>query len=236
MSKLPIPPVQWPNFVFTVALVRTLPPLAGKDDLADAMPTEGSSTPTPTLVVSHASTLAPAEAPAPPLASAAADSAAWYSAKDLQRILKIILEARALACQSKILCKRPLKARAPDLYRGKTHMECYNFCKQCKDHFATSSTTGLNHISFAATFLKDKPLFHWQQYQRKLADKTDVFITWEKFKVFFCCSLGESIAFVDSIWSTIQKDSQYHLEEILDWAAYLEPLQTIFKSLTLLQP
>ena len=69
-----------------------------KKELAGAAPTEGSGTPTPTSTVSRAPTPAPAPSLALAIAStpAAANSAAKYLTKDLQQILKIILEARAL--------------------------------------------------------------------------------------------------------------------------------------------
>ena len=153
------------------------PASAGKNDLAGAVPTEGSGTPTTTPVVSRTPTSAPAAALAPLLTSAAADSAARYSTKDFQGILKTILEARAPAPQSESFCDRPLKTRALDLSRGKTHMEYYNFRRQCKDHFATANATRLNRLPFAATFLKDWVLFRWQQHQRKLADKPNVLIS-----------------------------------------------------------
>ena len=88
---------------------------------------------------------------------------------------------------------------------------------------------GLNRVLFAATFLKDTALFQWQQHQRKVKDQTNVPISWERFKAFFCQSLGEYETFVDTIWSTIRKDSQHELEEIMDWVAHLEHLQTIFQ-------
>ena len=112
----------------------------------------------------HASTFAYATALAPLFASAAANTAAKYSAKDPQGILKIILEPRAPASQPKSLCKRPLKVQAPDLYRGKTHLEYYNFYRQCKDHFVTAGALGLNCVLLAATFLKHRALFRWQQH------------------------------------------------------------------------
>ena len=46
------------------------------------------------------------------------------------------------------------------------------------------------------TFLKDTALFCWQQYQRKIEDQTNVSISWEGFKAFFCQSLGKSEVFV----------------------------------------
>ena len=48
--------------------------------------------------------------------------------------------------------KCPLKAKTPEIYFGKSHMDCYYFCQQCEDYFKTSSATGMNHISFAVTF------------------------------------------------------------------------------------
>ena len=52
-----------------------------------------------------------------------------------------------------------------------------------------------------------------------------VSVTWDEFKAFHRRSLGESQVFMDTYWGKIKRDSQYQLEEILDWAAYLEHLQ-----------
>ena len=65
-------------------------------------------------------------------------------------------------------------------------MECYNFCQQCEDHFATAGAKGPNRIPFAASFLRDRINFRWQQYKRKHEAKSTVSITWEEFKTFFC--------------------------------------------------
>ena len=54
-------------------------------------------------------------------------------------------------------------------------------------------------------------------------------ISCKGFKAFFCQSLGKSKAFVNTIWNTIRKDSHHQLEEVIDWAAYLEHLQTIIQ-------
>ena len=56
---------------------------------------------------------------------------------------------------------RPLKARNPDLYYGNSHMECYYFCQQCKDHFETAGAKGHKRVPFAVTFLKDRLLNRW---------------------------------------------------------------------------
>ena len=72
-------------------------------------------------------------------------------------------------------------------------------------------------------------MFRWQQHKAKNAGETDVPLTWEEFKAFLRRSLGESQAFVDSIWRTIRRDSQYQQEKVMDWAADLEHLQTVLK-------
>ena len=52
-------------------------------------------------------------------------------------------------------------------------------------------------------------------------------MTWAKFKDFLWKNLGDSKAFVDSIWKKIKRDSQYQDESVQDWAAHLEYLQSI---------
>ena len=52
---------------------------------------------------------------------------------------------------------------------------------------------------------------------------------WDEFKAFLCQSLGDSQAFVDAYWEKIKRDSQYQLEEVLDWAVHLEYLQVVFR-------
>ena len=108
-------------------------------------------------------------------------------------------------------------------------MECYNFCQQCEDHFATAGAKGPNRIPFAASFLRDRINFRWQQYKRKHEAESIVPITWEEFKTFLRRSLGDSRAFVDSYWAKIKRDSQYQQEDVLDWAAHLEHLQAVLR-------
>ena len=50
---------------------------------------------------------------------------AKYIEEDLQKVLKMVLEVRA--CLSDRPHEKLLKARLPDVYCGKFHMECYNF-------------------------------------------------------------------------------------------------------------
>ena len=65
----------------------------------------------------------------------------------------------------------------------------------------------------------------WLQYKRQHDRAAPM--TWTKYKTFFRKNLGDSWAFVDSIWSKLKRNSQYQLEEVQDWAAYLEYLQSI---------
>ena len=48
--------------------------------------------------------------------------------------------------------ERSFKAKVPDMYYGKLHMDCYHFCQQCKDYFETAEVTGANRTPFAAFF------------------------------------------------------------------------------------
>ena len=52
---------------------------------------------------------------------------AKYTEEDLQRILRTVLEARAPPSDG--VREKSLKAKSPDVYYGKSHMECYNFCQ-----------------------------------------------------------------------------------------------------------
>ena len=157
----------------------------------------------------------------------------------MQRILKAVLEARAptpapalapvpVPVVSKV-SREKLKARSPDVYRGKSHMDYYNFCQQCEDYFATAGATGPTQIPFAASFLRDRISFRWQQYKRRHDADTPVPVTWDEFKAFLRRSLGDSQAFVDAYWGKIKRDSQYQLEEVLDWTAHLEHLQAVLR-------
>ena len=148
-------------------------PHDGKDKLAGGTPIKGSDHRTPAPATSRALTPAVALVVAPLAVFGSADSSVVrYSKDDLRRILRIVLDSRPLAPVPAPAaaphyegpCERPLKAWFPDIYWGKTHLECYNFFQQCKDHFAPAGATGLNQVLFAAIFLKDTALFRWQQH------------------------------------------------------------------------
>ena len=135
------------------------------------------------------------------------------------KFLKMFIEtiqAQALAEPQ----ERPLKARTPETYWGKSHMECYHFCQQCEDHFETSGATGMNRTPFAASFLRGSISLRWAQHKRRHESATP--ITWPEFKAFLRKDLGSSQAFIDSIWSKFRRDSQYQLEEAQDWASHLQ--------------
>ena len=94
-----------------------------------------------------------------------------YSEDDLQRILKAVLEAEApipisipAPTPALIVAETPWekrKVRSPDVYRGKSYVDCYNFCQQCENYFATAETTGLTRTPFAMFFLRDRISFRW---------------------------------------------------------------------------
>ncbi len=126
-----------------------------------------------------------------------------------------------------------LKAKTPDVYYGRSHMECYNFCQQYEDHFAICGATEPNRIPFVASFLRNWINFHWQQHKRKLIAESSVPISWDKFKVFFWKALGDSRAFVNNYWMKIRWDSQYQRRKSWTgrhtWSTY----KLCWKSLTL---
>ncbi len=79
-----------------------------------------------------------------------------YSQQDLDRIIQTFFQASKGESGDKI------KAKTLDVYRSRSHIECYNFCHQCEDHFATCKASGPKRIPFAAFFLRDQINFRWQ--------------------------------------------------------------------------
>ena len=137
---------------------RNAPP-GGEDEFAGGppgAPTEGSNTPTLSPPISQAQT--PADAPAP----IPAPSRGTYTNADPQKATKLALDlfiqgqahAQGLASAARDKASdRPLKARNLDLYYGSSHMECYYFCRQCKDQFEMPGAKGHKCVPFAASFL-----------------------------------------------------------------------------------
>ena len=185
-------------------------PHNGKEKFASGTSTVNGNFCTPTPATTYVSTPADALVIAFVAASGSAySSVVRYLEDNLQRILKTILDFRSLtpvpapvitaALHYKGLCERPLKAWFPNIYWDKTHLECYNFFQQCKDHFAIAGATGPNRVLFAAIFLNNTALFCWQQYQHKINDQTNVSISCKGLIAFLCQSLGKSEAFVNTI-------------------------------------
>ncbi len=102
---------------------------------------------------------------------------------------------------------RPLKPRNPDLYYGNSHMECYYFCQQCKDHFEVARSLGHKRVPFATGFLKDRILNWWQQHKTRMQRNRLAPMTWNEFKAFLRKILGESNAFVGHVWSKLRGDA-----------------------------
>ena len=98
-------------------------------------------TPSPDLVP----TLIPAPVPAPTPVPAATNEL-------FKKFMKAYLETNQEPRQPK--CKQTLKAKVPEVYYDKSHMDCYHFCQQCKDHFETVGATKFNRTPFAASFLR----------------------------------------------------------------------------------
>ena len=122
---------------------------AGEDELAGAALTKGNGTPTPTFVVSRAPTSALATAPTvvPSLDN-----------ELFKQFMKAYLEAQVPARIAPEIDKEPrkqlFKAWFPNLYYDNLHMDCYQFCQQCKDYFETAGAKRPNRILFAALFLR----------------------------------------------------------------------------------
>ena len=131
---------------------RCNPLSAGKDKLATGAPSKGSGIPNPTLAAFctpiPALTQDPAPAPGPP---------GIYTDVDLQKTTRLALELFVKGQEYGQANSGPkeiaLKACNPDLYYESLHMECYYFCRQCKDYFNMAGATGHQRIPFAALFL-----------------------------------------------------------------------------------
>ncbi len=141
--------------------------------------------------------------PKAPLPTPATPNIARYIQKDINHLFQTFLQASKGGSGDK------LKAKIPYIYHGGSYMEYYNFCQQYKDYFATCGATGPNRILFAASFLRDRINFRWQQHKRKLETESSFLIFWDEFKAFLQKALGDSQAFVDNYWTKIRRDSQY---------------------------
>ena len=152
----------------------------GKDKLAGGTCTKGNNCCTFASAATHASIPAVVCVIALLVPFGSANSfVVRYLEDDHLRIVRTIFEARPLLLSALVSVpafvvstalhyegprERPVKARFLHVYWGKTHIKCYNFFQQCKDHFGIAGTTGPNRVLFMATFLKNTALFRQQQY------------------------------------------------------------------------
>lgn len=86
---------------------------------------------------------------------------AKYIEENLQYILKIVLKAKAPTSASEKPQEYPLKAKFPNIYYKKSHMDYYHFCQQYKDYFNTIKVKSYYHIFFAIFFFFGHISFYW---------------------------------------------------------------------------
>ena len=76
-----------------------------------------------------------------------------------------VLTPTPVLAPAPIVAKAPrkkLKACSPDVYYGKSHIDCYNFYQQYEDYFAIVGATRSTRILYATSFLQDQISFRWQ--------------------------------------------------------------------------
>ena len=102
------------------------PPASKSDSKSDKLGAKEKSTPAP----SHASASSHASAPSYASVPAVIEPtlALKYSKADLMRILKIFLETKGQEPKAKVPHEQLLKVKVPDVYFGKSHINCYHFC------------------------------------------------------------------------------------------------------------
>ena len=124
--------------------VNTLPNSAGElDELAGQGPAKRSNV---------KSNEAPTKAPTPP--EATTPPCVPHLSKDFfTKFMKVFMETTQVQAQALAEpWERSPKAKIPEIYSRKSHINCYHFCQQCEDYFKTSGATRMNRNPFAATF------------------------------------------------------------------------------------
>ena len=144
-----------------------------------------------------------------------------------KKFMKAYLETNQRPKQPPVERKQTFKAKLPEVYYDKSHIDCYHFCHQCKDYFKTTGATEFNRTLFATFFLRGNISVRWTQFKYCNQNEELTSITWTEFKAFLQKNFGESKSFVDSIWRNLKKDSQYQLEEVYNWASQLKHLVSI---------
>ena len=151
-------PIVGPGSCSCKDVVDSAPPISRSNSKSDELGAPEKGSPAP----NHASIPASSHASTSTLAESTL--ALKYSKTDLMKILKIFSETKGQKPKAEVPCKRPLKAKVPDVYFGKLHIDCYYFCQKCEDHFETVGATGLNRTPFATSFFHGKINFRWYQY------------------------------------------------------------------------
>lgn len=103
-------------------VVGLAPPLSRSDSKFNKLGALEKGIPAP----SHASTPFPSHTSA--LILAESTFTLKYSEADLIKILKIFLETKGQKLRAEVLHKRLSKAKIPDIYFEKLHIDCYHFC------------------------------------------------------------------------------------------------------------
>ena len=103
-------------------------------------------TPGPALVFALIPT--PVPAPVPTLTPVLSSSDELF-----RQFMKAYLKSNQDPRQPLAKRKQLFKAKVPQVYYGKLHIDCYHFCQQCEDYFETAKATGANRTLFVAFFL-----------------------------------------------------------------------------------
>ena len=134
----------------------------------------GSTSPAP----SRNPTPGPDEFPALILALAPAPTPALAPTNELfKKFMKAYLKSNQGPKQPLTEREWSLKAKVPEVYYGKLHMDCYHFCQQCKDYFETAEATRTNQTPFAAFFLHRNISVRWTQYKHCYQGEELIFIS-----------------------------------------------------------
>ena len=123
----------------------------------------GSTSPAPF----HNPSPGPKLVPALNLAPVPAPTPAPVAFEELfQKFMKAYLEMNQGPRQPPEEREQTFKAKVPEVYYGKSHIDCYHFCQQCKDHFETAGATRFNRTPFAASFFRENISVCWAQFKR----------------------------------------------------------------------
>ena len=112
------------GFCFSKSIINFAPSVFKSNSKSDELASSEKDTPSSSYMsistpnYANASVSTPAES-IPPLK---------YSKAYLIRIFKIFLKIKSQKPKAKVVHKRFLKAKIPDVYFKKLHIDCYNFC------------------------------------------------------------------------------------------------------------